>query len=189
MLAGDVSRFAIETAIKEAYDAPSLKALGSFVVHVAGKSYGAQTSDATLLAVPFDSIRRRIARRGQHCAPFSQFSDTSALAKALVLAVYGDARPDSTPPGLRGSEIAKILDDNFIDWAPDGDEAFDDGSHIYQFDVGDSVRIVACKHHSNGTVRCLSEILLPSDEFYGVLDKWQMQFDLEWRAARRGEGP
>lgn len=86
--------------------------------------------------------------------------------------------------GLRHSEIATILDDNFIDWAPDGDEAFDDGSHIYQFDVSDSVRIVACKNRDD---HCLSEVWLPSDEFYSILDNWQRQFDLEWRALRRRE--
>jgi hypothetical protein len=29
--------------------------------------------------------------------------------------------------------------------APDADEAFDDGSHILQFDIGDQVRLVAFK--------------------------------------------
>jgi len=60
LLVGDESRFAIETAITESYDSESLMALGSFVVHVAGKSYGMPDADATLLAVPFGSIRRRI---------------------------------------------------------------------------------------------------------------------------------
>lgn len=185
MLAGDVSRFAIETAVKEAYASESLMALGSFVVHVAGKSYGVPASDATLLAAPFDSIRARIARRGQHCAPFAKFGDATALAESLVSAVYEETRSNSIVLGLTDSEIAKLLDDNFIDWAPDGDEAFDDGSHIYQFDVGDSVRIVACKNRELAD-SCLSEIWLPSDEFYGILDNWQKQFDLEWRALRRG---
>ena len=29
--------------------------------------------------------------------------------------------------------------------APDGDEAFDDGSYVLQFDVGDRVRLIAFK--------------------------------------------
>jgi Immunity protein 42 len=188
LLVGDVSRFVIETAIKESYDSESQMALGSFVVHVAGKSYGVSAADATLLAVPFCSIRRRIAMRGQHCAPFSKFRDATALVEALVSAVYRETRPHEMAFELSMIEIAKILDDNFIDWGPDGDESFDDGSHIYQFDVGDSVRIEACKNRNDDDL-CLSEIWLPSDEFYGILDNWQRQFDLEWCTLRRGEPP
>jgi hypothetical protein len=125
VLAGDMSRFAIETAIKKSYDSESQMALGSFVVHVAGKSYGVPAADATLLAVPFGSIRRRISMRGQHCAPFSKFSNAEALVKAILSAVYRETRPNEMALGLSVSEIVKILDDNFIDWGPDGDEAFD----------------------------------------------------------------
>jgi Immunity protein 42 len=188
LLVGDVSRFAIETAIKESYDSESLMALGSFVVHVAGKSYGMPDADATLLAVPFDSIRRRISKRGRHRAPFSKFSDATALAEALVTAVYTETRPTEMALGLSISEIVKILDDNFIDWGPGGDEAFDDGTHIYQFDVDDSVRIVACKYRDDDDL-CLSELWLPSDEFYSILNNWQKQFDLEWCALRGRQPP
>src|SRR5262245_30497200 len=159
-------------------------ALGTFVVHVTGKCYGVSATDATLLAVPFGSMKRRIAMRGQHRAQFSKFSDAKALVEALISAVYTGSRPNDMTLGLSPSEVAKSLDDNFIEWGPDGDEAFDDSSHIYQFDVGDSVRIVACKHCDDLSLSDLSDIWLPSDEFYGVLDNWQRQFEFEWHALR-----
>lgn len=180
-----MSRFAIEAAIKEAYDSPSLMALGKFVIHVGDKSYGVTSSDATLLAVPFGAVRRRIAMRGRHCASFAEYGDAATLAHTLVVAVYWETGQSDMALGLRYSEIAKVLDDNFIDWGPDGDEAFDDGSHIYQFDVGDSVRIVACKQGADRVVDCISELWLPSEEFYSILDDWQRQFDLEWRSLKK----
>jgi hypothetical protein len=72
-------------------------------------------------------------------------------------------------------------------WAPDGDEAFDDGSYVLQFDVEDRVRLIAFRSgegyvHDPAT---LSDVWLPSDDFYGVLQEWLQSFDREWTALMK----
>jgi hypothetical protein len=67
---------------------------------------------------------------------------------------------------------------------PDGDEAFDDGSFVLQFDVQDRVRLIAFRSgagyvHDPDT---LSDVWLPADDFYRVLEQWHQAFDREWAA-------
>ena len=69
-----------------------------------------------------------------------------------------------------------------IIWAPDGDEAFDDGSYVLQFDVGDRVRLIAfksCPGHFYDRAT-LSDVSLAADDFYCVLQKWHDAFEAEW---------
>ena len=79
-----------------------------------------------------------------------------------------------------------IVFSNHLIWAPDGDEAFDDGSFVLHFDVGNQVRLVAFKccidgYHHDPT--SLSSIWLPSGEFYGILENWRDAFEAEWTTA------
>jgi hypothetical protein len=70
-------------------------------------------------------------------------------------------------------------------WAPDGDEAFDDGSYVLQFDVENRVRLIGFK--SDDTDRydpaTLKDIWLSSDDFYSVLSRWRDAFEAEWETA------
>jgi hypothetical protein len=73
-------------------------------------------------------------------------------------------------------------------WAPDGDEAFDDGSYVLQFDVDDRVRLIAFKHGERGEGwQCdsatLRDVWLAADEFYRILQQWHDAFYAEWVAA------
>jgi hypothetical protein len=71
-----------------------------------------------------------------------------------------------------------------IVWAPDGDAAFDDGSYVLQFDVGDRVRLVAFES-SEGCLYDPSSLIdqwLPADDFYRVLQDWNDAFVAEWEA-------
>ncbi|HEV3416160.1 MAG TPA: hypothetical protein VG056_05085, partial [Pirellulales bacterium] len=76
---------------------------------------------------------------------------------------------------------------NRIVWAPDGDEAFDDGSYVLQFDVRDDVRLIAFK--SGGSDRhdptALSDVRLPTDDFYLILQRWHDAFEAEWVSASK----
>jgi len=71
-------------------------------------------------------------------------------------------------------------------WAPDGDKAFDDWSHVLQFDVGERVRLIAFKsseqgyHHAPDT---LADAWLEAEEFYRVLEEWRSAFVAEWKLA------
>ena len=67
-------------------------------------------------------------------------------------------------------------------WAPDGDQAFDDGSYVLQFDVNERVRVIAFRggkgyRHAPDT---LSDVWLPIDDFYGILQHWHDAFETEW---------
>jgi hypothetical protein len=71
-----------------------------------------------------------------------------------------------------------------IQWAPDGDEAFDDGSYVLQFDVGGEVRLIAFKRGPDGRhdSSTLNDLWIASDEFYAVLRRWRDSFTEEWAA-------
>jgi hypothetical protein len=73
--------------------------------------------------------------------------------------------------------------------APDGDEAFDDGSFVLQFDVGDRVRLIAFKscHNYLHDAGSLSDVWLAADDFYGILRQWHDAFESEWESTPKTE--
>jgi hypothetical protein len=147
MIVGNSSVFAIESAITRAYERPSLLALGFFAIHVGGSAFGVCATDATMLACSFDEARRRIDRRGTHTASFSTELDAGAIADAFRRGVYGGDQ-DESYFGIPRKEFSELFyRSSHLMWAPDGDEAFDDGSYLLQFDVGDRVRLIAFKCH------------------------------------------
>ena len=94
--------------------------------------------------------------------------------------------------GIRQTEVQRLIYANHLKWAPDGDEAFDDGSNILQFDVGDRVRLIAFTwkslpkyHHDPDSLR---EIWMGAEEFYRILVEWRLAFAEEWtRTAKVSE--
>ena len=68
-------------------------------------------------------------------------------------------------------------------WAPDGDEAFDDGSYVLQFDMGETVRLIGFKCGSDGTPipETLADCHLPEVLYYDTLSLWHSSFLREWR--------
>ncbi len=87
--------------------------------------------------------------------------------------------------GLPIDEVRDIFVVGEIVWAPDGDEAFDDGSHILQFDCEDKVRLIAFKNSLNSAMLAgsLTDTWMDAEEYYGVLDQWQAAFEAEWKIA------
>ena len=66
---------------------------------------------------------------------------------------------------------------------PDGDEAFDDGSYVLQFDLGDRVRLIAFKRpESLVDPASVREVWLSSDTFYNALREWRDTFLAEWES-------
>lgn len=182
---GNPAWFAIESVVTCAYERLSLRALGYFVLHVGGVTYGVRTSDATLLACSFDGIVMRLEQRGQHCAPFAEEADAAALAEAVEASRYGSEEPGWQRFGYSRTELDDLLLARGTWWAPDGDAAFDDGSRVVQFDVGDRVRIVGFKR-SRESYFCLDDlrdVWLDSGQFYGILEEWKAKFEAEWLAA------
>ena len=80
-----------------------------------------------------------------------------------------------------------IISSSKIVFAPDGDEAFDDGSYILQFDVADRVRIIAFKSTSDyrHNPTTLSDLWLDAELFYGILKDWHTAFQVEWSSATK----
>jgi hypothetical protein len=129
-----------------------------------------------MLACSFDEVGTRITGRGTHQAPFAEAAAID-IGNAYTSAVYLDNNRNETYFGLSESQFTKALYSSSLVWAPDGDEAFDDGSYVLQFDVGDRVRLIAFKRQDSlvdpASVR---EVWLSSEAFYNALREWRDTF-------------
>jgi hypothetical protein len=167
MIVGNPSIFAIESQITKAYESLSMRALGFFVVHIGGRSYGVREPDATMLACSFDEVKDRLTCRGKYTAPFATELDAGKIADAFRNAIFADD-PDKTSFGIPLAEFRSLFYTTSNDrmWAPDGDGAFDDGSYVLQFDVKDRVRLIAFKSGDNyrHDPATLSDVWIPADE-------------------------
>lgn len=188
LIVGDTLSFAIESCITQAYENLSQRALGSFVIYVGGNSYGVHAPEATLLACSLDAVQRRIVRRGMHSMSFGAYADALKVAEAVLVATYDEVSLDEVFFGMSCDEFRHALISSEVVWAPDGDAAFDDGGHVLQFDVGDQVRLIAFMNlvRREDVASSLTEVWINAEEFYGCLDKWQRQFQVEWTAVIRG---
>ncbi len=90
-------------------------------------------SDATLLAVAFDVVEERLARRNTHQAAFATYPDGAALFDTLMASIYDDAEDVNTCCGVSRSKLAEIIEAQNLKWC-DPDEAFDDGTTLFHFD-------------------------------------------------------
>jgi hypothetical protein len=184
-MVGDPSVLAVESRITRAYERLSFRAIGYFVIHVGGRRYGVQLPEASMLVCSFDSVARRIARRGEHAAPFASGRDAGLIADAVRRALYADGEERELFFGIPRAEFSELIYSKDIVWAPDGDEAFDDHSCVLQFDVRDRVRLIAFKSseadysHDHTT---LTDVWLPADDFYKALQNWHDAFEDEWTA-------
>jgi hypothetical protein len=186
MIVGDPARFAIESEITFAYERPSFRALGCFLIHVGGRSFGVRAPDASMLACSFDAVGRRLARRGCHVSAFAG-ADALAFARCYRAAFLGRR---CTAPEFEGLSADTILHDlrvGNIVWAPDGDEAFDDSSYVLQFDARNEVRLIAftCLEDGGVDAASLRSTRLAADEFYEILAGWLSSFESEWRATTK----
>jgi hypothetical protein len=183
MIAGNPSVFAIESSINCAYERPSLLGLGFFVIYVGGRCYGVRAQENTMLACSYDEISSRISMRGQHVVPFATEPDGGKIADAFRTAIYSDDA-DESYFNLPLLSFTDLIHSKCLAWAPDGDEAFDDGSFVLHFDVNESVRLIAFKS-GPGYIHepaSLSDVWLSADDFYGILDHWRDAFDGEWKS-------
>jgi len=179
MIIGNPQKLAIESDITRAIQTEDrLIPSGFFVLHVEGLRYGVHQPDATLLGCSIAEIDRRIERRGQHVVPFA-WAPAGEIANAYRDAIYAPDQEKKLFLGIPHPEFEGLIHNSYISWAPDGDEAFDDGSYILQFDVGDKVRVIAFRpvergyHHDPLTLR---DLWVDEAEFYGVLERWRAAF-------------
>jgi hypothetical protein len=183
VIVGDGEGFAIESAITKALPSAGQRALGFFVVHIGDRTYGVRAPDASMLACSLDAVNDCRRRRGTHCVPFLSEIDAALIAEAFLDANYRETdRLDYF--GTPMAEFAEALHANAIVWAPDGDEAFDDGSFILHFDIGSRVRLIAFTNAASNDdmLKTVSERWLEADIFYGILARWSGLFLEEWKS-------
>jgi hypothetical protein len=185
LFVGDKSRFAIESYIAQPFERLSQRALGYFLVHVGGQVYGVRSPQATLLACSFDAVNRRLAHRGTHVASFGMEESAKNMVNCVHAALYEDEPAEGQFWGMSQESLGDELAAHEIILAPDGDAAFDDGSHVLQFDQGERVRLVAFKNSSDAAsgTDSLADVTMDAAEFYQILEDWRDRFELAWRSA------
>ena len=141
--------------------------------------------DATMLGCSLGRVEELIFRRGKHVAPFATDPIAGAIADAYRDAIYAPEQADELL-GLSSSDFCDLIYSNQLQWAPEGDEAFDDRSHVLIFDVEERVRLIAFRcadegyHHAKESLR---EIWLHADRFYRLLEEWRNHFLRAWNEA------
>lgn len=182
MVVGDPNIFAIESGIMQAYEYLGLRALGFFVIHVDGRSFGLKEPDATHLANSFDEVGRRIAGRGAHSPIFAMDSDAHEIALAFRRCFYAECEDGEIFLGMTKPMFSKAINGNHLVWAPDGDAAFDDGGYVLHFEDENRVRIIAFKSTEDNLYdpASLRDLWLPADDFYAVLREWRDKFEAQW---------
>jgi hypothetical protein len=178
-MVGDPAIFAIESGIAKAFEKPSQRAIGYFVIYVMGRCYGVKSLDATLLACSVDTVQERLERRGLHLGPFSAEPDPIKIVDAYLAARLQLGRESEIFFGMTATTLGDLFISSGLVWAPDGDEAFDDGSHVLQFDVRDKVRLIAFTNSSNfaEVISTISEVWIDSDDYYDHLAEWLKRFE------------
>jgi len=180
MLIGDPDIFAIESSVSKIYPNSSFLALGFFSIYVAGNVYGVRLPEASMLGCSFNAVRRRIERRGCHLLSCDLYFDALSIVEAVHNVVYSE-NPRSCALGLSRENLIESLYEKEVLWAPDGDEAFDDGGHVLHIDYGDKVRMIAFfnKEKIESIKESVTEIYLSSNDFYGILERWKNGFEEE----------
>jgi len=188
MIVGDTRTFAVESMITEAYAREGLRALGCFVIYVGGERYGVYETNATLLANSFDEVTNRIDRRGLHDVPSAAEESPGAIADAFRETVYSD-EPKDEYFGIPRDRFRDYIYSGDLLWAPDGDEAFDDGSYVLQFDVGDRVRLIAFRCGADGLHDpiTLRDTWIAAADYYRILTDRHDAFENEWKSLPKRE--
>lgn len=183
IVVGNTNLFAIESNVSVFYQSKGQLALGYFVVYIRDVCYGVKLIDATLLACSFYQIDDILKKRTSHTLLFSEV-DAQDLADMYLAVIYAENSGDCLYFGKSAQEIKQILYESDVIWAPDGDAAFDDGSHILLFNFGHMVRLIAFKNSESYIATNLQELLIPSDSFYDILDEWKRQFESQLHSKR-----
>ena len=187
MIAGNPSRFAIESEITGYVTKRFPGCVGYFVVHVAGETYCRKTEDATDLPGSFDAVEERLQRRGRRQVEYLESHSAHDIAEAYIAFVYAGEEHVPSTNSIDMEKFIFVFGRGDCVWMPDGTEAADDGSHLIQFDVQDRVRLIAFRSDPDALVKSgsLRELMLGGDEFYGVCDQWRQRFRKEWEAAAK----
>ena len=155
----------------------------SFVIHIAGRSYGVKESDATMLACSFDEVGRRLAELDSHVPTFPIDANAGEIAHAFIRSGYAICEEAEQFFGMAATQFREAT--KRLEWAPDGDAAFDDGSYVLQIEDTKNVRLIAYVSTPDYSYApaTLRDVWLSSESFYDILQNWRDRFEAEWNAA------
>jgi hypothetical protein len=190
MIIGNPSFFAIESSITQAYERLGFRALGYFVLHIGNMCYGVRESEATMLACAFDEAGRIILNRGNHTTPFAAEPKAGDLLDAFGRALYASDTRGERFSGISKQEFSDYIYSSNCGWHWACDEAFDDGSCILHFDVGDRVRLIADQFTKENSdyihdPQTLRDVWLEANDFYNIVEEWHKAFEAEWKVASK----
>ena len=100
--------------------------------------------------------------------------------KAVIKALYEPQGEEVACFDLTAESFKATLHEKSLLWAPDGDEVFDDGSHVLQFDIGNKVRLVGFVNHADqqAALDTIVEVTLDEGKFYRFLEAWIAEFEV-----------
>lgn len=167
--------------------------LGHFCIHIDGFRYGIVTPDATALGNSFGELQHRILRQGDHRCYFSN-RPAAEIAIAYRTSFMGEELRSASFNyfGQRESVFKHALGQSHAEWAPDGDEAFDDSSYVLQFDLDDDFcRLVGFRAAEDGLFDpdTLREVTLTSTSFYAIIHACETWFADKMKTPERKRLP
>ncbi|MEN2711105.1 hypothetical protein ACQKOH_06405 [Sphingomonas sp. NPDC092331] len=182
ILTGDRTALAIESYVDEFIASRSQMGIGYFLIHAGGKRYGVEDPRACAMGSSYSEVLSRLRREGEHVLTFASRIDARDLAIHVVNHIYDRGFSEPVLPPEWKQEIDALLYANALIWAPDGDAAFDDGSHVLQIDDGDKVRIIAFVNaDTQGELESsLADVTTERAHYYAVLREWAQKFELQW---------
>ncbi len=141
-----------------------------------------------MLNASYDEVQKRVREQGLHAAPFAEEAAASEIADLTIKSLYGDQPASFGAWGMTQDELNTLIYSNDLLWAPDGDAAFDDRAHIFQFDVDERVRVISFQRGEDQPgfePTTLRDLWVASSEYYGLLSSWIEKYEEAITAAPR----
>ncbi|MBB4100454.1 hypothetical protein GGR46_004026 [Sphingomonas kyeonggiensis] len=183
ILVGNPEMLAIESCVDEFVAQKSQMGIGYFLIHVGGRQYGVKKPRACVMGNSYNEIVSRISQDGKHILNSSSKIDSKELSIYILNSIYNRGFEGGVIPSQWSKEIDDNLYANALIWAPDGDSAFDDGSHVVQVDDGQFARITAFinAETQDEFENSISDVILRRETFYETLGAWAREFDGQWK--------
>ncbi len=188
MIYGAVETFALESGVSAFLPELGQMAIGFFNIHINGRRHGVYDMEASLLASSYFRVTERLQEKGEHVLPSNMGKSSLDFVRSFRYLHYGINTIGADSEILNnGCDVDRVFDNNLM-WAPDGDEAFDDGSHVFQIDEKDNmVRLIAFNNSLDEAefVDSITELYIESRRYYGVLEDWSTAFRTLWENSAK----
>jgi hypothetical protein len=176
VIVGEKSEFAIESELNVPLANIGQRGLGFFVIYIKGRMFGVREEDATMLACSFEAVARRVANAGSQTLDYvHEKTPLQRVVDSVQRSLYDVESIGDTFFDVSSDKFRADVYKSGVLWAPDGDEAFDDGGHVLQFDFLGSVRLIGFV--SGDKSDRATGVFLPSLKYYSLLRTWLSEFE------------